>query len=249
MTKTTLLVATLAGLSRVAAAQPGPAGPPPPPVDTTGQPTIDTNPTPPPANPTPPPPPPPPPHPVVVHEAESVDHRPAELAFGIGLGYELKTSLETPNIASARVRFISGLILEPVVIIRNQSTDMQSQPAPTVSTSTTELAVGALVRKPIISRGRTDFEILGSAVLDTVKVNPDGPDNDTTTTTFDLGWGVGIGLWLSEHWELSFSATNPLFSYSSQSQQTGPDTSDKTKTTTFGLIFDPTIAVMIHLYN
>jgi hypothetical protein len=241
MRSTVVLLAGLA-VARVAAAQPSPPQPPPPPVDT---PPGTPEPTPPPP-PTPPPTPPPPPtkiEPAPEHE------RPEGLSFAIGVGYEFKTSLETPNIVSARVRFSSGLTLEPVVVVSNQSSDMQSQPAPTVSTSRTELALGSLVRFPLIKHGRTDFELIGSALLDTVKVNPDGPDNDTSTSTLDVAWGIGIGFWITHHWQVSFTATNPLITYTNMSQQTGPSTSDTTKTTTFGLVFDPTVALMIHLYN
>jgi len=241
MRSTVVLLAGLAA-ARVAAAQPNQAQPPPPPVDT----PPGTPEPPPPPPPTPPPTPPPPPK----VEAPAAEHeRPEGLSFAIGTGYEFKTSLETPNIVSARVRFASGLTLEPVVVVRNQSQDMQSQPAPTVSTTTTELAVGSLVRFPLIKHGRTDFELIGSAIVDTVKVNPDGPDNDSSTTTFDVSWGIGIGFWITHHWNVSFTATNTLITYSNMSQQTGPSTSDTTKSTTFGLVFDPTIALMIHLYN
>src|SRR5438876_732375 len=104
-----LLVVSLVGAARIAAAQPSPPQPPPPPVDsttgTTGTGPDTTTPTPP----TPPTPPPPPPH--VEHAADSEQYAPTELTFAIGVGYEFKTSLETPNIVSARVRFPSGLTL------------------------------------------------------------------------------------------------------------------------------------------
>ena len=78
------LAITLLGAARFAAAQPD--GEPPPPV-------VPEQPKPPP---TPPPPQPPP-----MHDAGPTD-RPAELAFGLGVGYQFPTSLETPNITSVR---------------------------------------------------------------------------------------------------------------------------------------------------
>lgn len=225
-----------------AAAQPSP----PPPVDSTGQP--DVNPTPPPTPPPAPPPPPTPP-PRIEQPVERDHDRPEALAVAIGVGYEFKTNLDTPNIVSVRFRLPSGLTFEPLFKVQNSSTDTQTQPNPTTSSSTTELAIGSLVRYPLAEHGKIDFELLGSLLVDTTKVNPDGPDNDTRTTTLALGWGLGIGYWITRHWELSFDAANPLFEYSKTSQQTSSTTQMTSATTEFGLVFDPTVALMIHLYN
>ena len=237
-----LVIASLL-LARIAAAQPGP----PPPVDSTNGTTGETTPPPPPPPPTPPPA--PMPHHMMMEPVAHEVERPEGLAFAIGVGYEFKTSLETPNIVSVRIRLPTGLTFEPLFIVKNSSTDMQMQPNPTISTSQTELAVGSLVRYPMIMHGRVDLDLLGSLVIDTVKVNPDGPDNDTRTTTLDAGWGLGLGFWISRHWVLTFNATNSLFSYSKVSMQTGPSTSDNTTKTALGLVFDPAVGLMIHLYN
>ncbi len=248
MRRATLLVASLVAAARVASAQPNTGQPPPPPIDsTTG--TTGTGTPPGPENPPPPPPPPPAPAPVMVHDAEPSEYAPAELAFGIGFGYQFKTNLETPNTVTASVRLPTGFTLEPFVVIRNTSDTTQNQPAPSMTTTTTELGLGALARFPVIRHKRTEFQILGSAALDTTKTHPDTPDSDVRATSVGLGWGVGVAFWITHHWQLTFDAANPILTYTSTSTQTGPMTEDKKSTTDFGLIFDPTVTVMIHLYN
>jgi len=241
MTRIALLVASLAAV-RVASAQPAGTGAPPPPTDNTGAvpPTTDA-PPPPPPNPTPPPPPP--------KAPEPSEYSPAELAFGIGAGYQLKTNLETPNAVTASIRLPTGLTFEPFVVVRNTSDSTQNQPANTMTTTTTELGLGTLVRLPMIKKHRTELQLLGTAALDTTKTHPDVPDSDVRASSVGLGWGFGIALWITQHWELTFDATNPILTYTSTSTQTGPTTEDKKSTTDFGLVFDPTVTVMIHLYN
>ena len=206
MTRGILVIGSLVVVARAASAQPTP---PPPPVDSTAAAVEPV---------TPPPPQPsavtsPPPQPAHV-TAEPDLIAPRDLAVGIGFGYEFTTfmnSLQTPNIVSAAVRLPSGVTIEPEAIVRNSSQDMQNQPAPTQSTSTTELGIGALVKFPMVQRHHTELDVLGSLALDTVKTNPDGPDNDTRTTTIGAGWGVGIGYWITRHWAITFDATNPVF--------------------------------------
>ena len=114
-----LLLALTAALGGVASAQPGPPPQPPPPPDTTIT-----------SDPGPPEPTPPPPEPVVHHsqpapvtptqtQTEPVGDRPEGFAIALGLGYALPTSLQTPNITSARIRLASGFEIEPAVRIAN----------------------------------------------------------------------------------------------------------------------------------
>ena len=80
--------------------------------------------------------------------------------------------------------------------------------------------------------------------------NPDGDNNNTKTTAIGLGWGVGITYWYSRHWTLSMSAGNPLVSIAKTTrEQPAPVDETSTTTTAIGAIFDPTVAIMIHLYN
>ena len=241
MKLSTLACALLVSLGGVAVAQPTP-----PPEGTPDQPA----PPPPPPPPAPPPPAPPPMHHHMDDMAEPTPDRPEGLAFGIGVGYQFNTSLETPNIVSVRVRMpSSGITLEPLVKIANDSTTSQTTPNPSTTDSTTELALGTAVRFPVIRRGRTDFEFVGVGVIDTVKNNPEGPNNDRRTTTFAVGWGIGIGYWITHHWQLSLTATNPLFSYAKTSTDNGPGMTNSTSETDIGVVFDPVVSLMIHLYN
>jgi hypothetical protein len=245
---TSLVLVLTAGLGGIAAAQPGP--PPQPPADTT---TTTADPAPP--DPTPPPPAPEPQPqarvmPVVQEEPVQSD-RPNGFAIGLGLGYGLPTSLETPNRTSARVRLGSGLTFEPLLSIANRTDSEETEPA-TMDTEdkSTEFGLAVLVRIPVITHNHVDLEALASAGFTNSKVNPEGDFNSTTTTTFGIGWGVGVGYWLSRHWQLSMSVTNPLVQYSKSKQQGGMAGVSQTEASTqLGLIFVPQVTAMIHLYN
>jgi hypothetical protein len=175
--------------------------------------------------------------------------RPVGWAFGLGVGYALPTSLETPNTTSVRVRMPSGLTLEPRVTLSNASNSMKPINTPEVTDTTTELALAAAVRKPVVQHGRYDFEVIGGAGLGVTKDNPDGDNNTTTTTAIDLFWGIAVGAWITPHWQLSFGVTNPLITYTSTKQEEGPDSSMSTTNTTIGVTFDPNVVMMIHLYD
>src|SRR5262245_23032855 len=101
-------------LGGVASAQPGP----PPPPDTGGGTTTTTT-TTTPTEPTPPPPPPPHPTTPVVQPDNGDQDRPEGLSFALGVGYAIPTSLQTPNITTARLRLGSGFTFEPALIISN----------------------------------------------------------------------------------------------------------------------------------
>jgi Outer membrane protein beta-barrel domain len=174
--------------------------------------------------------------------------RPTALAFAIGVGYLFPDSLETPNTVSVRLRLPSGLTFEPMVVASDESDNMNVAGMSTTDTTST-FSIGTLVRYPVIRHGRVDFEVLGSVGLSTVKHDPSGDYNTTTTNDIELGWGVGIGYWISHHWQVSFSATNPFIDYTSTNTQTGATTNMTMSTTKIGLEFDPVVLVMIHLYN
>lgn len=250
-----LVLVLAAGLGGVATAQPGPPPqPPPPPDDTTTSPFDPAPPEPEPEyQPQPQPQPAPQPAPVVAQPvaapAEAPSSRPEGLSIGLGIGYGLPTSLETPNRTSARLRLASGLTFEPLVSIANTSESSEDPGLPETENKTTEFGLAALVRLPLITHGKVDLEVLGTAGFSTVKVNPDGDYNSVTTNQFAIGWGVGIGYWLSRHWQLSMSVTNPLVTYDQVKQQVGPSMTSRESETTIGVIFVPQVTAMIHLYN
>jgi hypothetical protein len=212
-----------------------------------------TDPAPPdPAPPDPAPPPPPPPQPApapVVQEVRVQSDRPVGTSIGLGLGYGLPTSLETPNRTSARLRLPTGLTFEPLLTIANSTGTTEPSMGPESEDKITEFGVAVLGRLPLVSHGRVDLEALASVGFSNVKANPDGDFNTRTTNTFGIGWGVGIGYWLGPHWQLSMSVTNPLVQYASAKQQMGAGISSKASETTIGVIFVPQVVAMIHLYN
>lgn len=188
---------------------------------------------------------------VPMHQAEPADaSRPAELAFGIGIGYVFPTSLQTPNTTSVRLRLPSGLTFEPQVVFATTSTDVDNGMT-TTNNKQNEVTAGSLVRYPLRVQRKIDFELIGSAAITRQTVDPDGDHNTRTITNFGLGYGVALAYWLTPHWNLSFTATNSLVSYVRTRQEIAPpvNTTTVNKTTTIGVVFDPLVALMIHLYN
>jgi hypothetical protein len=177
-------------------------------------------------------------------EPRSDAGRPTELAFGIGLGYALPTSLQTPNTTSVRIRLPSGLTFEPQLVVATTTDD-----AATTSTQQTELTLGSLVRYPLRVHNKVDLELVGNASVSNRVVDPDGANNNRTVTTLGLGYGVAIAYWLTPHWNFSLTASNPLLAYSRTRQEMGTGVVTTTKTTTLGLVFDPQVALMLHLYD
>lgn len=244
--RTFLAVCLLAG---PAFAQPGDQ--PPPPVD----PTIV-----PPTEPPPQPPPPQPPHrapPVEVRPAMALAPtqpqppavRPAGFSLGIGVGYRFPTSLQTPNITSVRFRLGSGIELEPTVVFANTSHSVDTGSAQ--GSDASEAGVAALLRFPVVSHRRTELQLLGGLGFDYLGEDPDDqtPDDVTSTTTVAARYGVAVAVWITPHMQVSMSATNSLISYSKKRQEMGQQSVQVTNDTTYGLIFDPNVAFMIHLYN
>lgn len=241
--KPTLALILLAALAGTAAAQ----GPTPEPVPGTGLPP----PEPVPEQPTQPPQPPQPqpqPQPTsggVVEPGET--GRPVGIAFGIGFGYTLPTSVQTPNTTSVRMRLSGGFTLEPIIVLGNQS--QKSEAGGVDSTdSTSELTLGALGRLPMVRHGKIELELLAGVGFGTVKENPDGDDNNTTTSTVNLNWGLAVSYWVTRHWNVTFSARNPLISVAKVSREMTAGTVDTT-TTTVAVEFAPIVSVMLHLYN
>jgi len=180
-------------------------------------------------------------------EPQADTGRPAGLAFGIGLGYVFPTSLQTPNTTSVRLRLPIGLTFEPQLVFATTSTDVDN--GTTVTNKQNQITLGSLARYPIKVHNKVDLEAIGSLAVSRRSTDPNGDNNTQTVTTFALGYGVAIAYWLSPHWNLSLTASNPLFSYTRTRQETGVDLTTVNKSTTIGLVFDPQVALMIHLYN
>lgn len=241
-------------MARVAMAQPVPpqAQPQPP-----GEPApmLQSDPTGPPLEPgpasSPPPPPapaPPAPAPPMHQEGAPAEaNRPAGLAFGIGVGYVFPTSLQTPNTTSVRLRLASGVTFEPQVVAATTSTEVGA--GITATDKQTEVVLGSLVRFPLRAHNKIDFEFVGRAAISTLTVDPEGDNNKRTIIALGLDYGVALAYWLTPHWNLSLTAANPLVSYTHTRQEFGAGSAMVNKSTTIGVVFDPQVALMIHLYD
>ena len=175
--------------------------------------------------------------------------RPDGFSIGIGVGYRFPTSLQTPNTSSVRLRVASGVTVEPSLVFATTShtVDMGSP----MGGSATEFGAGAVLRLALVQRGRMDLELLGGVDLNNVSIDPndDNPDDVRSTTTVRLLYGLAVGAWITKNFQASLSATNGLLSYTKLREEQGFDTLTITSDTTIGLIFDPTVTFMLHLYN
>jgi hypothetical protein len=237
----TTALATLAAAGGTALAQVPPPeapmiGPEPPPADPV-----------PAAEPEPPPPPMVAPPPLPPEAAPADPHRPGALSVAIGIGYRFPTSLQTPNLTSVRVRLASGLTFEPRLVLASSSQEVDT--GASFESKASELGLGALARFPLVRNGRVDLEALGGLDANRQRTEPSSPDMDLTVTRFAASYGVAVGAWLTPHWQVSLSALNPLITSTRRDEEQGPLTSTVTTTTTLGLIFDPTVVLMVHLYH
>ena len=240
-----VLCAALGGLALAQQPQPMPPQPPPGP-----QPGPEPQP-PPPAQPpvaSQPPPPAPPPEPTPPAPAPAGDDvHPHELSIAIGLGYLLPTSLETPNVTTVRLRLPSGLTFEPQLIFQKTSHTVDTGTA--VTDDINEVGIGTLVRYPLVMHGHVDLEIVGAFNVDQLSIKPNAPDSDDTKTRTELDYGLAVTTWLNRHWQVSLTALNPVLSIDKDKQQQGPGTTTVTTDTTYGILFDPTVLLMVHLYH
>lgn len=199
-------------------------------------------------------PPQPPPLPVV-REVPAVEAeppplvRPSGFSIGIGVGYRFPTALSIPNSTSVRFRLPSGITFEPSLVLATSSQELDI--GMSQKSTSTELGVAALARFPVVQRRRTDLEILAAFGVDRLNQDPSDQniEDQTTTTSTTFSYGVAVGLWLTQNLQVSLSATNALVSYVHTREEMGFDFVSVTNSTTFGVIFDPTVLLMIHLYN
>ncbi|CAN5915289.1 hypothetical protein BH11MYX2_BH11MYX2_05550 [soil metagenome] len=178
--------------------------------------------------------------------AASVDGRPSVFSLGFGIGYTITNTVDihTPSTASVRFRLTSGLTFEPSVALATSRQSMDPDVGTSSTDSTTTLRVGTGVRLPLLHNGRFELEGLGIASLGVNTDNPDGDNNNTTTTTLALNWGLGVNFWLTQHWDFSVSGYNPLVSYTHVGTDGG-----STSQTDIGIVWNPTLVVMMHLYH
>jgi hypothetical protein len=180
--------------------------------------------------------------------AEPRATRPEALSIGIGVGYRFPTELNLPNVTSVRFRLPSGLTFEPQLTFARQSTSTDDG-ITEEDDLVAEVGVAVEVRVPFRAHRKVDFVLLGAAGIDNVTDNPEGDNNSQTTRTIGLGYGVGLDYWINDQWNLSFSARNPILTNTSSSREIGPGAPEVSQSvTTIGLVWDPTVTVMLHLH-
>lgn len=148
---------------------------------------------------------------------------------GIGIGL-----LQQPVVGSLRVRFASGLSIEPSVAVSRSVSEMEGWE----DSSATTLQLGAAVRYRVARRDRVELPGVGRFGMSRSESATGATESGYTTA--DLSWGLALDYWLQRHWALSVSATNPLVSHL-RLDESGSSTS-------YGLVLDPRVAVMVHLF-
>jgi hypothetical protein len=201
-------------------------------------------------------PPPPPPHGHGHgHGHDMGELRPAGWSLGIGAGFLFPADITEPTVVSVRFRMPSGLTLEPLAILRFETTSDKVDTGPIeVEDDTTgfDFAVGTSLRYPFASRGRLDLIGIGQALLafGLDSNNPDGPDNsiDTDNINVFLGYGIGLEYWLPwRNFSMSLDATNTILTLNRNTQDDGA-VEQSTTSFSFGAVFNPAVRLLFHLY-
>lgn len=167
--------------------------------------------------------------------------RPADFAVGIGVGYSFPATLDKPNLASVRFRFPSGLTIEPRVSVRKTTVD---QPGPAPAETQRELGAALSLFVPMRQRGRAELDAVASFGGDLRRADGLASEN------LAASWGLQVGYWWSRHLELTASATTTLYGYARfAAEPPVAATTQITSITSYGLVFEPRVALMIHLYD
>jgi hypothetical protein len=228
------------------------------------QPPIDDTTTDPPPPPPPPPDPDPPPTTTTSTAIAPVDEpepepgpamraarpmRPEAYSIAVGLGWDFPADIQAPDVTSVRVRHPSGLTAEPMLEFSRATQSVDDGMPPDIEVTSATMQFSLLGRLPVIQNGRVDLELAGGLGYSRTNTDPDGPDNDTTTTGFGISYGLAVCYWFSPHLQLSATGMNPIFATATEIDEMGPGMETETKTSSFGLVFEPNVFVMLHLYN
>ncbi|MGA9525359.1 MAG: hypothetical protein WBV82_28125 [Myxococcaceae bacterium] len=204
--------------------------------------------------------------------------RPTGNTFGIGLGWQTPISILQPNTVSARVRLGKVTLEPSFILGgSSQSTTSDTSSTigtlpPTESSTDGSVGgfnagVGAQVRYPVVSKGPLDFLAIGNVGVSWGSSNEEknGPADGQIETTSrqslgaNLGYGLGIEWFLGHGLSLSADATNPLIAYSNSNVVTetradfgGSPAVSRNETGgsgfNWGLVFQPQVRIMMHLY-
>lgn len=185
--------------------------------------------------------------PVPVADVAPVARRPKGFSIAIGAGWVLPSDdLKAPSATSVRVRLRSGLTFEPIVTLsRASTTDDNGTDA--VTTTTTELSALVLVRYPYRINGRVDFSLCGGLGISRLSTDGEGMMPDTSATGLDLSWGIALDYWIRPHWAVSLTGLNPFAELTKDITKVGGIEMTRSSNL-LGIIFDPEIFLMFHLY-
>ena len=170
------------------------------------------------------------------------------VSLGLGLGFASNRFSDgfAPNTASARIRLGRSITLEPLItatvgsatrLVGGLETDYD------VSAVDVELTV----RVPIQRRGRVGLSVVGGGSASRYRSTGSGSDDDTRTDRAAVVWGLGLDYALGPHWSLSMTALNPLLRRS-RDRFESPEGATGFDELTYGVVFDPLINGMIHVY-
>ncbi len=176
-------------------------------------------------------------------------YRPTGRSIGIGAGWNLPADLGTPNEVSARIRMASGFAIEPTAKLQVGNTTSKVDDAKVKSTGS-DLGFGAALRKPFVGRSQCDIVLIGAANFDAATTsgkNEEGAKVTDSLTTIGASWGVGVELFPRGHWSISFDAMSPVAVMATTVNKVG-DVKTTTTSTSFGLVLDPTVRLMSHIY-
>jgi hypothetical protein len=172
---------------------------------------------------------------------------PDGFAIGFGVGYALPSDLQAPDITSVRFRLRSGVTLEPffALVMSDQTTEQGT----TMSQDTSiGVSFGAQLRHPLAVRGPFELSAIGMAGVASVKIDPDGDNNTQARSVVSVLWGLGVDFWIRRHWSINVTATNPLFAYERFSDEALGGSDATVSRSVFGLVFDPNLIVMGHVF-
>jgi hypothetical protein len=187
------------------------------------------------------------PAPVAVRDdGDQVANRPEGFSVGLGVGYVFPTAWRQPNLVSARFRLGGGLMIEPRFDLTNKTNKVE-QGANSATDAQTDIDVSALVHVPLKQRGNVDLNILGGVALSYNVQDPQGDGNNITQTAIALAYGVGVNYWMYRHWSVSLTATNVLIQRNTVETESPTMPAAKQSQLDVGVIWNPQIALMVHL--
>ena len=182
---------------------------------------------------------------------------PDDMSFAMGLGATQNTGSLALNRAAAKVR-IAGMNIEPYVQLglssaTDKTTNTDTSTTTKSTTSGNELLVGARVAFPLASTPVAELQVLGDLSISRTasEVDPDGADNNVISSASSMGldYGLGIEWYVSKHFSVAAQGTNDLFTYTSTStEDQAANTKNETSGPSFGLIWNPTVALMFNLW-